>query len=88
MLLGAKQQSVLTRYLTILPEELYEPDAGEWMELKLPLRCSFFCLHPGEEMLWGNLIAAFQYLKGADKGAGKGFFTGYVMIGQRTMELN
>lgn len=46
MLLGAKQQSVLTRYLMILPEELYEPDAGEWMELKLSLRCSFFLSSP------------------------------------------
>ncbi|RMB98750.1 hypothetical protein DUI87_24969 [Hirundo rustica rustica] len=52
--------------------ELYEPDASEWMELKLSLslRSSFFCPHPGKERLWGNLIAAFQYLKGADKGAG------------------
>lgn len=87
MLLGAKQQSVLKRYIVILPE-LYEPDASEWMELKLSLRSSFFCPHSGEESFWGNLIAAFQYLKRSDKRASKGHFTGFVMIGQGTMELS
>jgi len=36
--------------------------------------------------LWGDLIAAFQYLMGACKQAGKGLFKGY--IGQGLMDLN
>lgn len=56
MLLGAKQQSVLTRYLMILPEELYEPDASERMELKLSLRCSFFFVLTLEERCSGETL--------------------------------
>ena len=39
--------------------------------------------------LQGNLIAAFQYLKGACKKAREGhFFQGHVVIGQGVMALN
>jgi len=38
--------------------------------------------------LWGHLIVAFQYLKGACKKDGTSFLAGPVAIGQRIMVLN
>jgi len=38
--------------------------------------------------LQGDLIAAFQYLKGAHQKAGEGLLQGQVVIGQRVMALN
>jgi len=38
--------------------------------------------------LWGDLIAAFQYLKGPTGKMGKIFSTGPVAIGQGVMALN
>jgi len=39
-------------------------------------------------MLQGDLIAAFQYLKGAYKRAGEGFLQGHVVIGKGVMALS
>ena len=38
--------------------------------------------------LWGDLIVAFQYLKGAYKQEGKGCLQGWIVIGQGGMVLN
>ena len=38
--------------------------------------------------LWGDLIAAFQYLKGATGKMGRDFLQGHVVIGQGIMALN
>ena len=38
--------------------------------------------------LWGDLIAAFQYLKGAYKQEGNGCLQGWIVIGQGGMVLN
>jgi len=38
--------------------------------------------------LWGDLTAAFQYLKGAYKKDGERHFTRAVVIGQGVMALN
>jgi len=38
--------------------------------------------------LWGDLIAAFQYLKGAYKQEGEWLLQGWIMIGQGGMVLN
>ena len=38
--------------------------------------------------LWGDLIAAFQYLKGACKQEGNGSLRGWIVIGQGGMVLN
>jgi len=41
-----------------------------------------------KKSLWGNLIAAFQYLKGPIGKMGKIFLAGSVVIGQEVMVLN
>jgi len=38
--------------------------------------------------LWGDITAAFRYLKGAYKRAGEGLLQGHVVIGQGVMALN
>jgi len=38
--------------------------------------------------LWGDLIASFQYLKGAYRKDGEGLFTRCVVIGQGGMAVN
>ena len=38
--------------------------------------------------LWGDLIVAFQYLKGAYKQKGEQLFTRWIVIGQGGMVLN
>jgi len=42
----------------------------------------------GNRRLWGDLTAAFQYLKGAYKKDGGSFFTSPVVKGQGVMVLN
>ena len=39
-------------------------------------------------MLWGDLIAAFQYIKGAYKKMGTTILAGLVVIGQEVMGLS
>jgi len=38
--------------------------------------------------LWGDLIAAFQYLKGAYRKDGEGLFIRVILIGQGGMAVN
>ena len=38
--------------------------------------------------IWGDLIAAFQYLKGAYKQEGDDCLQGWIVIGQGVMVLN
>jgi len=42
----------------------------------------------GEERLWGDLTAAFQYLKGLIRTMGTDFLVGPVVTGQGLMVLN
>jgi len=41
-----------------------------------------------ERRLWGDLIAAFQYMKGSTGKTGTDFLAGPIAIGQEVMVLN